>query len=249
VYSTTGIGILSDYRIMETICLFIISIGGVFTSIFLPKTSKLLLENDKSKIENFIYSSTLYISIICLVLALPFILSGKEILSIYVGANYTYLYPWLVVWIFTIIFQLHSSPVASLILATGKTKMLVYSSAIACCISLIINAVFTHLLGVGSAVLGYAVYIVIQISFYYLYFNTKILNLNSWKIFKSFLVPTLLGIVALGIVLLLNIKVSNLIVFAVLKNSIWGILFFGLLLLTKTLSFMTLQKLITSLKK
>ena len=249
VYSTTGIGILSEYRIMETICLFIISIGGVFTSIFLPKTSKLLLENDKSKIQNFIYSSTLDISIICLVLALPFILSGKEILSIYVGVNYTYLYPWLVVWIFTVIFQLHTSPVASLILATGKTKMLVYSSAIACIVSLIINAFFTSWLGVGSAVLGYAVYIVIQISFYYLYFNNKILNLDSWKIFKSFLIPTLLGIIALGIVLLLNIKVSNLIVFAVLKTSIWGILFFGLLLLTKTLSFMKLQKLITSLKK
>ena len=249
VYSTTGIGVLSDYRIMETICLFIISIGGIFTSIFLPKTSKLLLEGNKNKIENFAYNSTLYTTIICLVLAIPFILSGKEILTIYVGANYTYLYPWLVVWIFTIVFQLHSSPVASLILATGKTKMLVYSSAIACIVSLIINAVFTSWLGVGSAILGYAVYIVIQISFYYLYFNNKILNLNSWKIFKSFIIPTLLGVIAMGVVLLMNIQLSNLIFFAILKTSIWGILFFCILLVTNTLNFKELLKLMSSLKK
>jgi O-antigen/teichoic acid export membrane protein len=249
LYSTTGIGILSEYRIMETICLFIISIGGIFTSIFLPKTSKLLLENDKERIDNFAYNSTLYISIICVILALPFVLSGKEILTVYVGSEFNYLFPWLVVWIFSIIFQLHSSPVASLILATGKTKMLVYSSAIACVISLFINAVFTSWLGVGSAILGYAVYIVIQISFYYLYFNNKVLNLNSWKIFRSFIIPTLLGVIAMGIVLLMNIQFSNLIIFAVLKTSIWFALFFGLLLITKTINFKELRGLVSSLRK
>ena len=71
--------------------------------------------------------------------------------------------------------------------------MLVYSSAIACIISLMVNAVLITDFGVGAAIIGFIVYTMIQMSFYYFYFNNKVLNLESLKVFKSFIVPTLLG--------------------------------------------------------
>lgn len=248
IFSTNGIGILSDYRIMETISMFIVSIGGVFTSIFLPKTSKLVIENDPARIEHFAYTATLYISILCISLAMPFILCGKEILILYVGSNYSHLNLWLIIWIITILFSLHNSPVASLVLATGKTRILVYSSAIASIVSLFINAVFCKSLEAGSAVLGYAVYMIIQMSFSYFYFNNKVLKLKSWKVFKSFIIPALLGSVALLTVWLMNIQLSNMLLQVILKSVIWFILFCGLLVSSKVFSIQKLRTIILSLK-
>jgi O-antigen/teichoic acid export membrane protein len=249
MFSSNGIGILSDYRVMETISLFIISIGGMFISIFLPKTSKLILDDNKKNIENFAYRATLYTSIICILLAMPFILNVNEILKIYVGNKYNYLNPWLITWIFTVLVYLHNSPVASLVLSTGKTKMLVYSSAIASVISLMLNAITCSSLGVGSAVLGYAIYILIQMSFYYFYFNKEVLHLRSWLVFKSFFIPTLLGCLALLVVYLLNIHLMNLILQITIKTMIWFILFIGLLIVSKVLNIQHLRGILQSLKQ
>jgi peptidoglycan biosynthesis protein MviN/MurJ (putative lipid II flippase) len=103
--------------------------------------------------------------------------------------------------------------------------MLVYSSAISCFVSLILNAVFCKQLGAGSAVMGYTVYIVIQMSFYYLYFNNKILGLSSLKVFRSFIIPTMLGLLSAFIVWILDIRISILIWQIMVKSSVWMVLF------------------------
>jgi O-antigen/teichoic acid export membrane protein len=244
ILSVDGIGIVADYKIMETITLFIISIGGMFISIFLPKTSKLLLENDKEKVAKFAYESTLNMSIIVVILSMPFILNAREIISVYVGRNYLYLTKWLILWLVTILCYLHNSPVASLVLSTGKTKMLVYSSAIACIVSIIINSIFCTQLGAGSAVIGYSVYILIQMTFYYFYFNNKILGLNSYKVFKSFIIPTLLGFMVVIIVRLINFQLENNYLQIVLKSSIWLILYCALLMKFKIISYKKIKTLV-----
>ena len=236
IYSAEGIRIVADYRILETITLFVISIGGSFTSIFMPKTTKLLIENNKENISKFIYNATKYTSIILVSLCIPIILNSRELLVLYVGKYFMNLSGWLDLWIFIIIFGLHNSPVASMVLSTGKTKMLVFSSAISCIISLIINAVLTPRFGVGGAVIGYVVYIVIQMSFYYFYFNTHVLGLNSMKIFKSFIVPTVLGFFSAAIVWYLDIGLNNLILQIFIKTIVWFILFGGFLYFFKIIT-------------
>jgi len=229
IFSTEGIQIVTDFRILETITLFVISIGGIFTSIFMPKTSKLLLENEKDKIDKFLYNATLYTSIVVVSLCIPFILNSKEVLMLYVGKEYINLSNWLSLWMLFIIIGLHNSPVASMVLSTGKTKMLVYSSAIACIISLIINAIFTSQIGVGAAVFGYIVYIAIQMSFYYLYFNNKVLGLKSMKVFKSFIEPTFFGFLSAGIVWYLGISLNKIIIQIIVKTILWFFIYGGFL--------------------
>lgn len=236
IFSDEGIGIVADYRVMETITIFIISIGGMFISIFLPKTSKLLLKNDKEKVARFAYDATLYISIICVILSLPIVINAREIISIYVGESYIHLSNWLILWVLTILFYLHNSPVASLVLSTGKTRMLIYSSAISCSVSIIINAVFCKQLGAGSAVMGYTIYIVIQMSFYYLYFNNKILKLNSWKVFKSFIIPTILGGLAALAIWVLHIDLSNIFLQIIIKCLLWFVCYILCLILFKVIN-------------
>lgn len=248
IFSNQGASILADYRVIEVFPIFIISIGGMLISILLPKTSQAIQRNDRSAIAKMAYEGTKYTSILVALLCFPIILNAKDLLSLYVGENYTHLSIWLSIWVFTLTLFLHNSPVASLVLATGKTRMLVFSSAIACTVSIIINSILTQVLGVGSAVIGYLIYIIIQMSFYYFYFNSKVLNLNSKKIFKSFIVPTSLGLFSLSVVYFIEFEFS-IIINVFIKAVVWAILYIVLLDKFKILNIKSLIKRILASRK
>jgi O-antigen/teichoic acid export membrane protein len=200
------------------------------TTIFLPKASKAIQNKDRASIEKLAYKGTKYTSILVAILCFPVMLSSHELLTLYVGDEYIHLGPWLRLWLFTLTLFLHNSPVSSLVLATGKTKMLIYSSAIACIVSIVINILLTRQFGVGSAVIGYLVYIIIQMSFYYLYFNSNILKVKSSKIFISFFKPTFLGFILF--LLLDHLKINTNILFLQIgvKTFVWlGLYFLSLM--------------------
>ncbi|MFT4095298.1 MAG: polysaccharide biosynthesis C-terminal domain-containing protein [Niabella sp.] len=235
VFSKDTTRMLTEYRILETITLFIISIGGMFISILLPMTSKLTLEGVQEKINAFAYKTTLFTTVICTFLCIPFVVGGREILELYVGAKYASLYPWLVTWVLTILLFLHNSPIASLVLSTGKIRMLVFSSAISCTVSLVINAWGVRYLGVGSAILGYAIYILIQVSFYYFYFNKEVLRIDSLQVFRSFCIPALLGALMAVVTIMFSLSFKTLLVNLFAKVTVWFILYTASLLIFRIL--------------
>lgn len=225
VFSDGGVGILAEYRIIEVFPVFILSIGGMLITIFLPQTSKAIQNKDKVSIANLAYQGTRYTSILVSILCFPIILNAQDLLTLYVGTEYRNLSIWLILWVFTLTLYLHNTPVASLVLSTGKTKMLVYSSAISCIISVILNIFLVRKLGVGSAVIGYLIYIIIQMGFYYLYFIENILNLNTIKVFKSFVIPTVAGFLTTYIVMFIPVFFSNLFFAILFKSGLWFVLY------------------------
>ena len=246
MFSTNGVGVLTDYRVIEVFAAFIISLGGIITPILLPKTSKAIQGNDRSAIEKMAYEGTKYTSILVSFLCFPFILNAKELLTLYVGNTYGHLSVWLSLWIFTITLYLHSTPVSSLILSTGKLRKLVFSTAISCAVSMIINAMLCKYFGVGSAIIGFLIYIIIQMSFYYLYFNNKILGLRSLKVFKSFIVPTAIGFVLMVVTYFVKIKTEHLLLQIVVNSSFWCVLYASCLVALKIIDvkmiYLMLQK-------
>ena len=194
MFSIRGAAINTEYRIMEVFPTFILSIGGILLAVLLPASSRALQQKDTQLIEKIAYQGTTITTLLICVLCFPVMLSSQNLLMLYVGSSYTHLWSWLVLWCATIIGFMHFSPIASLTLASGKTKALVYSSSIACIISMIINALLCPKYGAGSAVIGYAVYISIQMSAYYLYMIRKLLSLNPRKVFLRFAFPTLVGL-------------------------------------------------------
>lgn len=245
IFSKTGIGVLTEYRVIEVFPLFIISIGGMLTSIFLPKTSIAVQENDRLSIEKMAYEGTKYTSILVSTLCFPVILNAQALLTLYVGPEYTDLAVWLALWVFTLTLYLHNTPVASLVLATGKTKMLVFSSAIASIVSIIINVLLTKQYGVGSAVIGYLVYIVIQVSYYYLYFNSKVLGLKSMCVFKSFIIPTGLGFLVFLGVKFISIHFESLLFQIIINSVIWIFTYLAILIIFKVIEIKNLKALLT----
>jgi len=244
IFSGSGVDILTEYRIIEVFPLFIIAIGGTLISIFLPKASRMVALKNQMDICNFAYAGTLYSSIIVALLCFPIIISARALLTLYIGAEYVYLSGWLILWCITLLLFLHNSPVSSLVLATGKTKMLVISSAVSCIVSIILNSLLTKNIGVGSAIIGYLVYIIIQMSFYYLYFNKKVLKINSFRVFRSFIIPTFLGAIYYFLVSLINLNEAWLILQEVVKIILWYICFIMSLFILKILDVKHIQSML-----
>lgn len=231
IFSPQGPSVNAEFRIIEVIPQFIITIGGTFSGIFLPKTSEMVARNEQSELSKFAYKWTILTTIVANCLCFPFMLGAKEVLSAYVGAEYQYLSIWLILWICSTLCQIHSTPTNSMILAYGKTKIMVYVSGIACVISMVINAILAPHIGVGSAVIGYCVYIIITLLCYYGFYYKRTLHISRIKIAKSFLRPTICGVFAVFFAYLITQNLSvdlfkadrlNFIVLFAIKTLIWG---------------------------
>ena len=201
MFADDGTVSVSDFTIISVFPTLVIMIGATFTSIFLPKTSEMVARGDLAEQHAFAYQWTTITTIFANILCFPFIVGGGDILSAYVGSDYVYLYKWLVVWMVCTLMQIHSTPANALILSYGKTRIMVYVSGFACLVSMIVNAVLAPSLSVGSAVIGYAIYIVVNFAAYYGYYNHKILRISNLKIIGAFVKPTVVGTIACFIIL------------------------------------------------
>lgn len=200
IFSVNGAETVSEYRIIEVIPTLIIMIGGTFSSIFLPKTSELVAQKNQQAIDAFAYKWTTRTSVLANMLSIPFIFCSSEVLSAYVGSEYVSLSHWMAIWCLTVLIQIHTTPGNALVLAYGHTRPLVITSALACIISMIINAMLSLRYGVGSAVIGYFFYVILVIGSYYTVYYKKLMGLNRGKMLRCFLIPTGLAIVVLLLV-------------------------------------------------
>ncbi|MBP5502205.1 MAG: polysaccharide biosynthesis C-terminal domain-containing protein [Bacteroidales bacterium] len=203
IFSNDGAKEVADFRIIETIPTFIIMICGTFTGIFLPKVSEMIAKNSNEEISAFAYKWTKNTTIITNILTIPFILCAQEILAAYVGEEYRYLSVWMIIWCLTVLVQMHTTPGNALVLGYGKTKQLVVTTSISCCISIVINIVLTNHYGVGSAILAYFIYVLIVIGLYYLYYYKKLLNLSRIKMFFTFFKPTSIALLLFVVIKLI----------------------------------------------
>ncbi|PPL03472.1 lipopolysaccharide biosynthesis protein [Parapedobacter indicus] len=188
-----GMEVLTDYRVIQTIAMLIVAFGGVFMQVLLPSASKAYAEGNQQRIERMIFEATKYISIFLAFVVFALILNADEILRLYMGAGYSNLSLWLSLWLLTVLLSMHNTPVASLVLSTGKTRFLVYSSAVACIVSLPITVIFADTLQVGAAVIGYLAYMVLQIGFFYSYYIPKVLKLDGFRLFTRAFLPAVAG--------------------------------------------------------
>lgn len=216
-FASQGITVLTEYRVIQTITMLVIAIGGVFLQVLLPSASKIYAENDSRKKETLVYTGTKYISIFLSFIVFLLIANSKTLLFLYMGEDYQDLWIWLSIWLVTVLLTMHNAPVSSFVLASGKTKPLIFSSAFGCIVSLPITVVLAKTYNVGAAVIGYFIYLLIQMVAYYAYYIPKILKLNSIRLLtRSFLPSLLCG----GLSVIVVYCISH---FVILKQS-WNLL-------------------------
>ena len=125
---------------------------------------------------------------------------------------------------------MHTTPGNALVLAYGKTKLLVKVASIACVLSIVLNAFLCKYFSVGSAVISYFIYTLAIIGLYYVSFYKKLLGLSRFRMFGCFLYPVIIAIVAFCIVSFLPISVDSFdginlrlayIIVCIIKSIIW----------------------------
>lgn len=245
IFADHGAETVAEFRIVEVIPQFIIMVCGSFVGIFLPKSSEMIIQNTKQEIQAYVNRWTTLTTIIICVFSFPFIVGAKDILCAYVGEDYAYLSIWLQIWCVCLIIQEHSTPAYSFILANGKTKTLVIATAIACVLSIIINALLCQLFSVGSAVIGYVVYLLILVFVYYLYIYKYYLDLSRIPILLAFLKPFAIGAICCILPFAINDMLVDVIcpvnrfqylLCFLIKVVVWIVPFFMSLIITKQFS-------------
>lgn len=250
IFAENGADVVADFRIVEVIPQFIIMICGTLVSIFLPKSSEMLIKGKADYVQNYVNVWTTRTTILICLLCFPFIVAADEILSAYVGPGNVYLSKWLQLWCIFLIVQMHSTPAFSFVLAKGKTKALVIVTAIASVISILVNICLSKSIPVGSAVIGYAVYMACLIGVYYLYIYKHYINLHRLPVFKSFILPFVIGLVACAVPM--GIQLPQIDVFSVerlnfitsfsIKSLMWLVPYIILLLIFRIVKISDLKR-------
>ncbi|TAF45008.1 MAG: hypothetical protein EAZ51_02780 [Sphingobacteriales bacterium] len=186
-----GIESVADYRILEGFANVILIVGTSFVGVILPTASKIRALDDKNKELQIAFDGTKYISIFLASIIFGFVLVSKEFIQIYVGKSYLHLVVWLNVWIISLL-STHISALSGLVLTNNNLKKILYMSGISTVISLILAWFLVGYFKVGGVVIGYTIYTIMQLLFYYIYYYPKVMHYDTIKLLKnSFLKPVL----------------------------------------------------------
>lgn len=190
---------VSDYRVLNGITSIVMMLGGSFLGVFLPSVTKAVANNNTEAINHVVYDGTKYISLLLCFCSFGVISVAPELLNMYVGPKFAYLSVWLIGWLLLLTLS-HNQAISSLILAGSDIRAITYSSIIASVFGLIACWFLIPKYQVGGTVLAYAVYMLIQMGFYYFYYWPRKMKINSWKVFNVCYGPYLLlgAILAFG---------------------------------------------------
>jgi len=182
---------VTDFRVLNGIASIVMMLGGSFMSVFLPSVTKAVAQKNIAAINHVTYDGTKYISIILCFCSFGVICVTPELLNIYVGPSYSYLSVWLILWLLLMTLA-HNQAISALMLAGTDIRAITYFSVIAAILGLIVCWFGIPHYQVGATVLAYAVYMLVQMSFYYFYYWPRKMNINSWKVFSRSYAPYLI---------------------------------------------------------
>ncbi|MEA5428594.1 lipopolysaccharide biosynthesis protein [Arcicella lustrica] len=186
-----GVDSIADYRIIEGFANLVMMLGVSFVGVILPTATKVVSAGDYEKELKIAFDGTKFITIFLCLIVTGFILVSNELLDIYVGSKYSYLCIWLNLWVFSLLGS-HNSALSSLVLASDNLKPIVYISGFSTIFSLCLAWFFVPYIGLGAVIISYLVYVILQLSFYYVYYYRKVMGYDSKKLFlKSFFIPAL----------------------------------------------------------
>lgn len=219
---------VADYRILNGIISIVTMLGGAFIGILLPSTSKVVANHDKKAYYRIAYDGTKYISILICFCCFGMMSIGTEVLTLYVGESYLYLIPWLNLWLLCTL-GTHNQAISSLILASNDIRAISYSTAAASIIGLLTAWFLIPYYEIGGVCIAFAIYTLIQLLFYYIYYWPYKMGINSLKVLKNCFIPYgILGISLYYIVNHIPISLPTMCKFFV-KGIIFSILYLSIL--------------------
>lgn len=188
---------VADYRILNGIINIVTMLGGAFTGILLPSTAKIVASHNETAYYRVAYDGTKYISILICFCCFGMMTVGAEVLTLYVGESYLYLIPWFNLWLLCTL-GTHNQAISSLILAGSDIRAISYNSIFASISGLTVSWFLIPYYQIGGVCIAFAVYCLIQLLFFYVYYWPRRMHLDSLKIFSGCFFPNVvMGFVAM----------------------------------------------------
>ncbi len=181
---------VADYRILYGITGMVTVFAGVFMGALMPSTVKVVAGDNREAYYRIAYDATKYISIVLVFLSFGMMTISQELLTVYVGAEYLHLLPWLCIWLFLTITN-HNQALSTIALAGTKIRPITISSAIASIAGLVVAWAFIPLYQIGGVIFGLISYNVVQQFFWYFIYWPRYLDVNSKHVFFYSLLPYL----------------------------------------------------------
>ena len=184
----SGPGSVAELNIMATIASVITIISGSFLQVLLPIVTKLKVSDNKNGINLIVNTGTKYVNILLSFMIFVIFLSVGEILTVYVGKDYSTLVLWMRIWLLTLLLA-HRNVMTALVFTERRLTQVTIMAAIAMTIAIICYIVFIPKYGVGGAVIGFAAHELVHFLFYYVYFLPQRFNINTYSIFIYSILP------------------------------------------------------------
>lgn len=179
---------VADYRILNGIISVVTMLSGAFTGILLPSSAKVVANNNLDAYYRLAYDGTKYIAILISFCCFGMMTVGSEVITLYVGESYLYLIPWFNLWLLCTL-GAHNQAISSLILAGSDIRAISYNSAVASLIGLLSAWFLIPKYQIGGVCIAFAIYMLIQIGFYYFYYWPVKMKIDSRKVFLSSFIP------------------------------------------------------------
>lgn len=201
--------------------------------VLLPSTSKIVAQGNTKAYYKVAYDGTKYISIVLCFCTFGMMTVGNEVITMYVGESFLYLIPWFNIWLLCTL-GVHNQAISSLILSGSDIRAIAYNTSISSIIGLIVAWFLIPYFEIGGVVIAFAIYIIVQLSFYYLYYWPKKMNIQSGRVFlHSFFPFVMIGVGATVLIdLLINLDgkiVSSFFLKGILFTIIYSIVCFRFL--------------------
>lgn len=170
--------VLTDYQIMNYVRMFLLMISSSMMLALIPHVSGARASGNQFIYDKTIEQGTKYLWAVTALAGFGIIMLSKEVLSIYVGAENLSLKIWLMILTGATLYNLYVTPIASVILSSGKLFPMLFATASGCFVSVLVCWFLTPRLGVGAIVISVAAYNLVNMMvthFWYLprYFNVR----------------------------------------------------------------------------
>lgn len=201
---------VADFRVLNGMVNIVIMLGGMFLGIIMPSASKVVAQNNLEAQDKIAYQGTRFLSIFVCFCSFGMMSISRDLITAYVGQDYLYLVLWMNIWLTMTALTSHIQCMSSLILAGTNVKGITISTIIASLVTIVSCWFLTPFLQVGGAILSYALFGVIILSYYYLYYYKNVMHKDPIKIFFcSFFPSFLIGITSACIIMLIEIDMGK----------------------------------------
>lgn len=195
----SGPASVAEYSIINTIASVVTILSGSFMQVLLPIVTKMKVNSENKEIERIMQDGSRYVTILLSLIIFLLVLSMDELLTLYVGKEYTSLTKWACLWLCTLLLS-HRNVMTSLVFTETRLKSVAYMGAVAMVIAIICYLIMIPRFGVGGVVVGFLAHELIHTLFYYLYFIPRHFNLKTNVVFLQSVLPVIcVGLVAGGL--------------------------------------------------